>query len=209
MSTSRRRAHHTPARPHHARSLAMPGPGLVNGAGVGALPVGRLARLAAFDDRLLRRLVRRRQPVITFVLTLLCRLLDPMVAPLWMGVLVLGGATALGERAIITLTACSMVVVVLKRAVRRARPALDVRLLVPPDQFSFPSGHTAAALALAVAWAPLLPPAVYPLIISLAVVVGYARMYLGVHYPLDVLAGASLGLVVGAACAALPPVLPV
>jgi undecaprenyl-diphosphatase len=80
--------------------------------------------------------------------------------------------------------------------VRRKRPALDIQASVPPDRFSFPSGHTAAAFAVAVAMTGTMPLLVPPLLV-LAIIVGYGRMYLGVHYPLDVGAGAAVGLLTG------------
>lgn len=91
--------------------------------------------------------------------------------------------------------------VVLKHLVGRARPWLDVPGLIPlveeGDPNSFPSGHTTAALAAAVAWARSLPRKwVGGLVVGAAVCMGLSRLYVGVHYPSDVLAGA----LVGAAC---------
>jgi undecaprenyl-diphosphatase len=143
-------------------------------------PLTRLARLVALDDRLLRRLVRSRRSGATFFLRVLCRLYDPDMVVL----------------AALALIVTSAVVVVVKRAVRRRRPALDIQVSVPPDRFSFPSGHTAAAFAVAVAMAAVHPWLLPPLLL-LAIVVGYGRMYLGVHYPLDVGAGAAVGLLTG------------
>jgi undecaprenyl-diphosphatase len=85
--------------------------------------------------------------------------------------------------------------------VKRRRPALDIQVSVPPDRFSFPSGHTAAAFAVAVAMSGVHPLLLPPLLL-VAIVVGYGRMYLGVHYPLDVGAGAAVGLLTGS-CVAL------
>ncbi|HDZ11068.1 MAG TPA: phosphatase PAP2 family protein, partial [Bacteroidetes bacterium] len=65
---------------------------------------------------------------------------------------------------------------------------------VPPDQYSFPSGHTAAAFLMAQLLGYQLPFLVLPLYI-LAGLIGYSRIYLRVHYPLDVFFGAVLGFV--------------
>jgi undecaprenyl-diphosphatase len=57
-----------------------------------------------------------------------------------------------------------------------------------PDRFSFPSGHSAAAMSVAIAYAVAYPSAAAPLI-ALAALVGMSRVFLGVHYPGDVLIG--------------------
>lgn len=84
---------------------------------------------------------------------------------------------------------------------RRHRPdriAGDVprsRHVPMPLSRSFPSGHTAAAVAFASGAGRVLPLASVPLN-ALATLVGYSRVHTGVHYPGDVLAGAVLGSVI-------------
>ncbi len=85
----------------------------------------------------------------------------------------------------------------LKNSIRRARPA-DVLTafmqahITPSDRFSLPSGHTAGAFVLVTALA-----CYYPLFLPLALCwacgIALSRILLGVHFPLDVLAGATLG----------------
>ncbi len=73
-------------------------------------------------------------------------------------------------------------------------------LVATPGDPSFPSGHTLTAFAAAAVVASFHPRLRWP-IFGLAAIVGFSRMYLGVHYWLDVMAGAVLGLVVGFALA--------
>ena len=92
--------------------------------------------------------------------------------------------------------------VALKHLVGRTRPWIDVAGLIPlvsePDPNSFPSGHTCAAFAAGMIWARALPAGwMRVTAVVLAVCMGLSRLYVGVHYPSDVLVGA----VVGALCA--------
>ncbi len=85
----------------------------------------------------------------------------------------------------------------IKRRVRRKRPFDDLEgvnfLLAPPDEFSFPSGHTAGAFVFAIICGHLFPLSYAPLLLW-ASLVGFSRIYVGVHYPTDILAGALLGV---------------
>lgn len=91
---------------------------------------------------------------------------------------------------------------VLRQWIGRLRPPLvypDPRPLVPtPHTGSFPSGHSATAFACAtvIAWAS--PRLAVPAFV-LAALVAWSRVYVGVHWPLDVLGGAALGVLVATA----------
>lgn len=61
----------------------------------------------------------------------------------------------------------------------------------------FPSGHTTVAAAMAMSLALILPRRYAPLLVTLAILVGVSRIYLGVHLPLDVLSGWAIGIIVG------------
>jgi membrane-associated phospholipid phosphatase len=84
----------------------------------------------------------------------------------------------------------------LKLVARRARPALDdlPQLIATPTQLSFPSAHASSSFAAARGYSCLLPAG--PLYAAAAAMAA-SRVYLGVHYPSDIVAGAALGTVVG------------
>lgn len=102
------------------------------------------------------------------------------------GVYMLGGAAT---AAIITYS--------MKKVIQRDRPFItypSIKKRVEEDGYSFPSGHTSAAFCTATSlslkfpkWYVIVPSYLY------AATVAYARMYQGVHYPTDVLAGAVTG----------------
>ena len=90
----------------------------------------------------------------------------------------------------------------LRQWIGRVRPSLvypEPRPLVPtPHTGSFPSGHSATAFACAtvIAWGS--PRLAVPVFV-LAALVAWSRVYVGVHWPLDVLGGAALGVLVAIA----------
>lgn len=71
----------------------------------------------------------------------------------------------------------------------------------PTDRYSFPSGHTATAFSIATSLTLRYPdkPVIIAISYLYAAIIGYGRMYLGVHYPSDVLGG----MIIGSGSAAL------
>ena len=96
----------------------------------------------------------------------------------------------------------SLLNTVVKYAVQRDRPPtviLDPEpLMEVPTTSSFPSGHTSTSFACAFVISSLAPRLTIPVFV-LAALIGFSRIYVGVHYPLDVVVGAIFGLLVAKA----------
>lgn len=88
----------------------------------------------------------------------------------------------------------------------RTRPFIHDKEIAPliktPSSSSFPSGHSATAAAGALSLS-VLYPIFAPLLVLGGVLVSLSRIYLGVHYPFDVLAGALIGTTTSAIVLAL------
>ena len=113
-----------------------------------------------------------------------------------------------GAAAVVSIALAEIAVAFLKSIFMRPRPFMvdsSVALIIdPPGDWSFPSGHAVVACACAVAiamslgakrWRIWLPAAL------LAALMAFSRLYLFVHWPTDVLAGAVLGPFIGAVVA--------
>jgi undecaprenyl-diphosphatase len=81
-----------------------------------------------------------------------------------------------------------------KALVGEKRPTEPDALITIPHSHSFPSGHTATATAAAVVLSAL-EPRLAPLVVVLAAAIAYSRVYVGVHFPLDLVGGAAIGAV--------------
>ena len=85
----------------------------------------------------------------------------------------------------------------LKKQLKRERPLAKStsikQLIEPPDEFSFPSGHTSSAFCMAAMMSHYFP-GYGILLFSIAALIGFSRLLLKVHFPLDVIAGSVLGL---------------
>jgi undecaprenyl-diphosphatase len=168
------------------------------------LPGTMLDFIATRDHRLMRRLHRWRPPR-WFRLWMICATRGGD-GWLWygLGVLVLafGGQTRF---AAVTAagTACgsgAILFLILKKLTGRKRPnALEPHCwatLLPPDQFSFPSGHTISAFAFAISVGGFYPLLLGALLFC-AFSVATSRIVLGMHFLSDVVVGALVGAGLG------------
>ena len=110
-----------------------------------------------------------------------------------------------GLRGAMAVAAAGLAVQAVKHVACRARPMAAAAgsffhgvpcLAGEPAFFSFPSGHATTAAALAVALGLQAPALRLPAVAGVAVVM-VSRVYLGAHFPSDVLAGATLGAIAG------------
>lgn len=101
------------------------------------------------------------------------------------------------------LAASHLPVFLLKKIFPRKRPYLVLERTKfpanPLKDHSFPSGHTTAFFSVAIPFTLLFPP-IAVILIPLGLCVGISRIYLGLHYPSDVIAGGILGTCFGCLC---------
>lgn len=145
-----------------------------------------------------------RTPIGDVVVPLITKLGDAGMVWILLSVVLLLIPRTRKSGAILAAALCVDVVLcngILKNLFRRIRPCdvnTSIRLLIArPDDFSFPSGHTAASFAAVTAlmlagekklWMPAL---------ALAVFIAFSRLYLYVHYPTDILGGIAVGIFAG------------
>jgi undecaprenyl-diphosphatase len=157
--------------------------------------------LPRLDRRLIRTSERHRSPALDTLLTAASRAANRSRIWFAAGALraLLGGPAGrrAAARGLVAIGAASAFVNgPSKLLVRRARPRPRAPLVPLPRTTSFPSGHAASAFAFAVAASRELPSAALVLF-PLAAMVSYSRVYVGVHYPSDVLFGAAVGISAG------------
>ena len=105
--------------------------------------------------------------------------------------------------AMVSLVSSHLLVQLIKRTVGRSRPATMERIVAlvsEPDRFSFPSGHSTASMSVALAYAVAFPGWGLPLVL-LALLIGFSRVCLRVHYPSDVVVGQMIAALTTGVCA--------
>lgn len=187
-------------------ALRPPAARLVLGS-VGLVASAALARRDGLGGRELRafRVVNGLPDAVYIPSWALMQLGNLGAAPVTAAAASLAGRPALARRLLTVGAASWALSKAVKRGVGRPRPAL----LVPRTRtrgreqsgFGYLSGHAAVSVALGAAALPRLPGAWRPVVVAAMPTVALCRLYVGAHLPLDVVGGASLGLVVEAATA--------
>ena len=170
-------------------------------------------RVVSIDQRLLLSVRRWESRFVTRLMRALTHLGDPASWLLLGLVLGLSGGSGPHYCALLG-TAAGVALLIaqpLKRLCCRRRPSCGIggfaALAKNPDVFSFPSGHTSVAFAVAVAFAGH-SGMLGGLFLALAAGIAVSRVYLGAHYPLDVAAGVLVGAVSGVAARLLVNLFP-
>lgn len=106
---------------------------------------------------------------------------------------------AIGITALLALAIGALITnVTLKNAVARTRPyeLIDGLVLMIEKQrdFSFPSGHTCASFAASLVYLKMMPKKYGVPFVILAALIAFSRLYVGVHFPTDVLGGLIVGI---------------
>ncbi len=165
-------------------------------------PVYAQSKLQQFDDQVLINLSQSRTPEKTNFLLFLTHhntfVNIGVPAGLFAGGII-GNDKGMRQNAgyIASSSAVSFLVnTLLKKVVKRPRPFTNIKInaVYQPSSYSFPSGHSSSSFTTATALSQAYPKW-YVIVPSFlwAGSIGYSRMYLGVHYPTDVAAGAILG----------------
>ncbi|WP_462267138.1 phosphatase PAP2 family protein [Mucilaginibacter sp.] len=168
-----------------------------------SVPANAQSRIQQFDDRILIDLADHRTPAQTDVFMFLSKYYRVGDIGVPAGLLIggiAGNDKEMRQNALYVASSTFIsygITMLIKHVVKRQRPFIHNISIVPvyrAGSTSFPSGHTSSTIATATAlsiaypkWYVIAPSFLW------AGATSYSRMYLGVHYPTDVAAGAALG----------------
>ncbi|TCC87416.1 phosphatase PAP2 family protein [Pedobacter hiemivivus] len=161
------------------------------------------SKLQQFDDQVLINLSETRTPEKTGVFLFISDHNDWVNVGVPVGLLaagVINDNKSMRQNALYVASSSAvnaLFTLLIKKVVKRPRPFLanvKIKAVYQPGQYSFPSGHTSTAFTTATALSQAYPKwyVIAPSFLW-ASSVGFSRLYLGVHYPTDVAAGAVLG----------------
>lgn len=95
-----------------------------------------------------------------------------------------------------------LLVLVLSKALRllikRKRPSTQLKIDIPvkhSESYCFPSNHSASSMIIALSWV-LISPVISAILMCMSLLTGVSRIFSGLHFPLDVLGGWSLALII-------------
>ncbi len=173
-----------------------------------------LDRIKAWDNRILTILSQKHTPVLNKIMVIITT--TGNYGYVWFALsiplLIINRSRLTGLTMILAMLITGLTgEITIKHVVARVRPCnreFGKDLLIKhPAHYSFPSGHTASSFAVSMVMFFMLPALFVPVVIY-AVLMAFSRMYLLVHYPTDVIAGAILGVICGTAAVYVSPYIP-
>lgn len=153
------------------------------------------------DKKIILKINKKRTHHLDIIFTIITNLASDLAAIFYLLILALLPSAIFRPilfKAAISMSISALLVRTIKNIIKRKRPydsLKDIRALkVGVDTFSFPSGHTTTAFTFAVSISlMLLNPMTTVFLVTLAFLIAFSRLYLGVHYPSDILVGMILG----------------
>ncbi len=173
-----------------------------------------LKRIQAWDNKILKLLAAKHTPALNRILVIVTK--SGNNGYIWFGLcillLIINKYRLTGFTVILAMIISALAgEVTIKHIVGRVRPCnrdFGQELLIKhPAHYSFPSGHTSSSFAVAMVML-LMMPILYIPVLLYAMLMGFSRMYLLVHYPTDVMAGVVLGTLCGWVAVSVSPYIP-
>ncbi len=160
-----------------------------------------LSKIKKFDENVLNLFAKIQTPILNKIMVILTVMGNNGIVWLLISIplLINYSSRIRGIKLIVSLALTGFLgEIIIKRLVCRIRPYEDLEreelLIKRPKTYSFPSGHTASSVAAALTISCCFPYLTVPAFL-LASLIAVSRLYLQVHYPSDVLAGATLGVI--------------